>query len=55
MAGNWRYMLGAILFFSSGSLFIFIEPLWGLFQAYLVSLPIFAAGLILVLCTIWRR
>ena len=49
MAGNWRYMLGAILFFVSGSLFIFTAPHWGLFYAYLVSLPIFAMALVLVL------
>lgn len=55
MAGNWRYMLGAILFLSSGCLFLFTAPRWGLFQAYLVSLPIFAVGLILVVWAIWKR
>ena len=50
MTGNWRYMIGAILFLGSGSLFLFLVPRWGLFPAYVVSLPIFAVGAILV----WR-
>jgi hypothetical protein len=54
MTGNWRNMVGAILFLGSGCLFLFIVPRWGLFQAYIASLPIFAVGLILVAWAIWK-
>jgi hypothetical protein len=54
MTGNWRYMLAAILFLGSGCLFLVIAPRWGLFQAYIVSLPIFAVGLILALWAILK-
>jgi hypothetical protein len=54
MFSNWRYMVGAFLFLSSGLLFLFIVPRWGLSWAYLVSLPIFAVGLVLVLWTNWK-
>jgi hypothetical protein len=50
MIGNWRYIIGAILFLGSGCLFLFISPYVGLSKAYLVSLPIFIAGVIIV----WR-
>jgi hypothetical protein len=55
MTGNWRYMVGAILFLGSGCLFLFTATRWGLFQAYVVSLPIFAVGLILVVPAIWKH
>jgi hypothetical protein len=54
MFSNWRYMVGAFLFLGSGLLFLFIVPRWGLYQGYLVGLPIFAAGLILVLWASWK-
>ena len=54
MTGNWRYMVSAILFLSSGLLFHYTVPAWGLFRAYIVSLPIFAVGVILVVWEIWR-
>ena len=50
MIGNWRYIVSAILFLISGSLFLFINSYWGLSLAYIVSLPIFAIGVIIV----WR-
>jgi len=50
MIGNWRYLIGAILFLGSGCLFLFISPYLGLTKAYLVSLPVFAIGVIIV----WR-
>ena len=54
MAGDWRYMLGGMLFLGSGGLFLLTAPRWGLFQAYIVSLPIFALGIILVVRAIWK-
>ena len=54
MAGNWRYVVGAILFLGSGCLFLFIVPRWGLYPSYVLCLPIFAVGLILVLWAIWK-
>jgi hypothetical protein len=50
MIGNWRYLIGAILFLGSGCLFLFINPYVGLTKAYLVSLPVFAIAVIIV----WR-
>jgi hypothetical protein len=50
MIGNWRYIIGAILFLGSGCLFLFISPYLGLTKAYLVSLPVFAIGVIIA----WR-
>jgi hypothetical protein len=50
MIGNWRYLIGAILFLGSGCLFLFNSPYLGLTKAYLVSLPVFAIGVIIV----WR-
>jgi hypothetical protein len=50
MIGNWRYIIGAILLLSSGCLFLFISPCVGQTKAYLVSLPVFALGVIIV----WR-
>ena len=50
MIGNWRYIMGAILLLGSGCLFLFISPYVGLTKAYLVSLPVFALGVIIV----WR-
>jgi hypothetical protein len=50
MIGNWRYIIGAILLLGSGCLFLFINPYVGLSKAYLVSLPVFAIGVIIV----WR-
>jgi hypothetical protein len=50
MIGNWRYIIGAILLLGSGCLFLFINPYVGLTKAYLVSLPVFATGVIIV----WR-
>ncbi len=50
MIGNWRYIIGAILFLGSGCLFLFSSPYLGLTKAYLVSLPVFAIGVIIV----WR-
>jgi hypothetical protein len=50
MIGNWRYIIGAILLLGSGCLFLFISPYVGLTKAYLVSLPVFATGVIIV----WR-
>ncbi|UCG12386.1 MAG: hypothetical protein JSU72_18120 [Deltaproteobacteria bacterium] len=49
MFGNWRYMVAAILFLGSGFLFLYGQARWGLRIAYAVSLPIFAAGVVLVL------
>ena len=54
MTGNWRYMVSAILFLGSGILFHYIVPRLGLLKSYIVSLPIFALGVILVLWEIWR-
>jgi hypothetical protein len=51
MKGNWRYMVSAMLFLISGSLFLFINSFWGLSLAYIVSLPIFVIAVILV----WRN
>jgi hypothetical protein len=50
MIGNWRYIIGAILLLGSGCLFFLISPYVGLTNAYLVSLPVFALGVIIV----WR-
>jgi hypothetical protein len=50
MVGNWRYIIGAILLLGSGCLFLSISPYVGLTKAYLVSLPVFIAGVIIV----WR-
>ena len=50
MIGNWRYIIGAILLLGSGCLFLLISPYVGLINAYLVSLPVFALGVIIV----WR-
>ncbi len=50
MIGNWRYIIGAILLLGSGCLFLYISPHLGLTKAYLVSLPVFAVGVIIV----WR-
>ncbi len=50
MIGNWRYIIGAILLLGSGCLFLFTSPYLGLTKAYLVSLPVFAIGVIIV----WR-
>ena len=50
MFGNWRYIIGAILLLGSGCLFLFISPYVGQAKAYLVSLPVFALGVIIV----WR-
>ncbi len=50
MFDNWRYIVGAILFLTSGCLCLFINSYWGLSLAYIVSLPMFAVGVILV----WR-
>jgi len=50
MIGNWRYIISAILFLVSGSLFLFINSYWGLSLAYIVSFPMFAVAVILV----WR-
>jgi uncharacterized membrane protein (UPF0136 family) len=50
MIGNWRYIVGALLFLTSGCLFLFINSYWGLSLAYIVSLPMFAVGVIIV----WR-
>jgi hypothetical protein len=50
MIGNWRYIIGAILLLGSGCLFLFTSPYVGLTKAYLVSLPVFAIGVIIV----WR-
>ncbi|MCG6943837.1 MAG: hypothetical protein LJE87_00675 [Deltaproteobacteria bacterium] len=50
MIGNWRYIIGAILLLGSGCFFLLISPYVGLTNAYLVSLPVFALGVIIV----WR-
>jgi hypothetical protein len=50
MIGNWRYIVGAILLLASGCLFLFVNSYLGQTKAYLVSLPVFAAGVIIV----WR-
>jgi hypothetical protein len=54
MFSNWRYVVGAFLFLGSGLLFLFLVPRLGLSQAYIVSLPIFAVALILVLWATWK-
>jgi hypothetical protein len=50
MIGNWRSIIGAILLLGSGCLFLFISPYVSLTRAYLVSLPVFAIGVIIA----WR-
>jgi hypothetical protein len=50
MIGEWPYIVGAILFLISGCVCLFINSYWGLSLAYIVSLPIFAIGVIIV----WR-
>ena len=50
MIGNWHYIIGAVLLLGSGCLFLYISPYVGLTKAYLVSLPVFIAGVIIV----WR-
>jgi hypothetical protein len=50
MFSDWRYAVSAILFLGSGFLFLYASSLWGLVPAYIVSLPIFAVGVVLV----WR-
>ena len=50
MIGNWHYIIGAVLLLGSGCLFLYISPYVGLTKAYLVSLPVFIAGVIIA----WR-
>jgi hypothetical protein len=54
MFSDWRYVVSAILFFGSGFLFLYANSLWGLVPAYMVSLPVFAVGIILVVWAIWK-
>jgi hypothetical protein len=48
--GNGSYIVGAILFLTSGSVCLIINSYWGLIPAYIVSLPIFMVAVIIV----WR-
>ena len=54
MFSDWRYVVSAILFLGSGFLFLYANSLWGLVPAYMVSLPVFAVGIILVVWVTWK-
>jgi hypothetical protein len=50
MIGDGSYIVAAILFLTSGCVCLVINSYWGLSLAYIVSLPIFAIGVIIM----WR-